>query len=368
MNKLLKHLTIWLFLGFIFIVPIITLTTPDKKINEIENKILTQLPKLSLNNIVNKRFMNEFDKYTADQFPLRSDFIKLKNSYSYSTGQREFRSIYIGKNNRLMEKFVYNKYIVDTNINTLVDLATTLKSKYNISTKLMIVPTSIAFYEEELPLWAISDNEKTAIDYISSAITDSNALNFYSPYNVLMDNKDKYIFFNTDHHWTQLGAKLAYEDMYNTKILDNSIKVSDDFYGSYYSKAILPNINGDNIYAYTNFNNFKIDIDFSKTYDSLYDENKLVGKNKYQYFLHGDPAFAVIEGNPSIDDEILIFKDSYAHSFIPFLTSNYKKIHIVDPRYYNIDYEDYLSNNRDINEILFINNIQTFNSTQIFKN
>lgn len=368
MNKLLKHLTIWLFLGFIFIIPIITLTTPDKKISDIENKILTQLPKLSFNNIVSKRFMNEFDKYTADQFPLRSDFIELKNSYSYSIGQREFRNIYIGKNSRLMEKFVYNKDIVDTNISTLVNLATSLKSKYNISTKLMIVPTSIAFYEEEIPLWAISDNEKSAIDYIDSAIADSNSFQFYSPYDILMANKDKYIFFNTDHHWTQLGAKLAYEDLYNTNILDNSIKVSDDFYGSYYSKAILPNINGDSIYAYTDFNNFKIDIDFSKNYDYLYDENKLVGKNKYQYFLHGDPAFAVIEGNASSNDEILIFKDSYAHSFVPFLTSNYKKIHIVDPRYYSIDYEEYLSKNRAINEILFLNNIQTFNSTTIFKN
>lgn len=368
MNNLLKHLTISLFLGFIFIIPIIILTTPDKKISDIENKILTQLPNLSLNNILNKRFMNEFDKYTSDQFPLRSDFIKLKNSYSYLIGQREFRNIYISKNNKLLEKFVYNKDIIDTNISTLVDLATDLKSKYNISTKLMIVPTSIAFYEEELPSWAISDNEKTAIDYIDSVITHSNSLEFYTPYNILMNNKDKYIFFNTDHHWTQLGAKLAYEDLYNTKILDNSIKVSDDFYGSYYSKAILPNINGDSIYSYNDFNNFKIDIDFSKTYNFLYDENKLIGKNKYQYFLHGDPAFAVIEGNANNNDEILIFKDSYAHSFIPFLTLNYKKIHIVDPRYYIIDYEDYLSNNRNVNEILFINNIQTFNSTQILKN
>ena len=91
--------------------------------------------------------------------------------------------------------------------------------------------------------------------------------------------------------------------------------------------------------------------------------NKLNGKNKYQYFLHGDPSFAVIYGDSNNTNEVIVFKDSYAHSLLPFLTNNYGKIHIIDPRYYNIDLEDYLNQNPNINEALFINNIQSFNST-----
>ena len=71
----------------------------------------------------------------------------------------------------------------------------------------------------------------------------------------------------------------------------------------------------------------------------------------------------MISGNKNNSNEIIVFKDSYAHSFIPFLTNNYGKIHVVDPRYYNIDLEDYLNKNPNINEALFINNIQSLNST-----
>ena len=107
-------------------------------------------------------------------------------------------------------------------------------------------------------------------------------------------------------------------------------------------------------------------MDFSETFNTLYDESKLNGKNKYQYFLHGDPGFSVIEGNSSKPNEILIFKDSYAHSFIPFLTNDYSRIHVVDPRYYSLDIDDYLNNNKNIKEVLFINNLQTFNSEEIY--
>ena len=109
-SNLLKYITIIFFLGSIFIVPIITLSSSDKKISEIENKILTQFPEFSLSSIKSKRFMKNFDNYTSDQFPFRTDFIKLKNMYSYTIGNREFRDIYIGKNGRLMKSL----YLIKT--------------------------------------------------------------------------------------------------------------------------------------------------------------------------------------------------------------------------------------------------------------
>ena len=93
-NKILKYLTIFIFLGFIFIFPIINLITPDKIISEMENKILTQMPKISFDKIKNGSFMKSFDEYTSDQFPFRENFISLKNSFSYFLGIREFRNIY----------------------------------------------------------------------------------------------------------------------------------------------------------------------------------------------------------------------------------------------------------------------------------
>lgn len=370
-NNILKYTTIVFFLGFIFIFPIINFLTEDKKINEIENKILTQLPKLSLQKIINGSFMKEADNYTSDQFPSRTEFIKIKNSYSYSLGIREFRGIYVGSNGRLMEKFIFNKEIIDKNIAQVIRLSRHLQDMYKIPSTLMVVPTSIAFYENELPNVALTDSQEDTLNYIHSRsedpITNNLFISFYSPYHVLKENKNEYIYFNTDHHWTQLGAKLAFEDMYGS-INGDYTKVIDEFYGTYFSKALLPNIKGDSIYAYKDFNNFNMKIDFNKNFDSLYDDYKLLGKNKYQYFLHGDPAIAIIEGLPdNANNEILVFKDSFAHNFVPFLASKYTKVHIIDPRYYNLDIDTYIKENENIKEVLFLNNISTFNSSLLFK-
>lgn len=366
-ENLIKYLTVFLFLGFIFIFPIINILTPDKTVSTLENKILTQMPTISLDKIKNGSFMRTFDEYTSDQFPLRKEFILMKNSVSYLTGTREFRNIYVSKDNRLLEKFIFNKDNINKNISKVNMLMDKFENEYNIKTKLMVIPTSIAFYSNELPSYAISDNQELVLNYIESKVSS-----FYTPFNILKENKEEYIYFNTDHHWTQLGAKLAYNDFYSIdEDLNTTIKnyeeVAKNFFGTYYSKAILPSIKGDTIYAYKNYNNFKITIDLSKSYDTLYAKDKLDGKNKYQYFLHGDPAYAIIEGNKKSKDEILILKDSFAHNFIPFLTKNYKKIHVIDPRYYNINLDDYLRENPGIKEALFINNIQTLNEGTFYK-
>lgn len=363
----MKKFTVIFLLFFIFITPIVTILTPDKTISSTENKILQQLPDLSLNNVLSKKFMKAFDKYASDQFPFRLSFIKIKNAYNYLIGSREFRNVYIGKNNQLFEKFTFNKSICNRNINSISIIANYLNENHNIKSKFMVIPTSIAFYENQLYDYMITDNQLDCIKYIEANFLNKTDSSFYSPFDILKSNKDKYIYFNTDHHWTQFGAKIAYEDMYKNKASGGSIPVSSSFYGTYYSKAILNLVKPDIIYSYLDYKNHNLNVDFNYSYKTLYDESKLNSKNKYQYFLHGDPAIGTVEGNKAIDKEILIFKDSFAHSFIPFLTSNYSKIHFIDPRYYNFDLKDYLSKNSNISEVLFMHNISSFNSDILYE-
>ena len=78
----------------------------------------------------------------------------------------------------------------------------------------MVVPTSIAFIDDLLPSYAITYDQNTALKYIKN----NTKTNFYTPYDILDKNKEKYIYFNTDHHWTQLGAYICYNDLYKKKM------------------------------------------------------------------------------------------------------------------------------------------------------
>jgi hypothetical protein len=56
---------------------------------------------------------------------------------------------------------------------------------------------------------------------------------------------------------------------------------------------------------------------------------------------------------------LLLVKDSYANSFIPFLAQHYKKIVVVDPRYFYDDINDIIKAN-NISQVLFLYNGNTF--------
>jgi hypothetical protein len=125
---------------------------------------------------------------------------------------------------------------------------------------------------------------------------------------------------------------------------------------------MLNNVKSDSIYSFTSVGNYKNTFD-GEVYSSLYSDDKLIGKNKYQYFLNGDPAYGIIDGDGI--GEILVLKDSFAHNFLPFMASKYEKIHVIDPRYYNLDIIDYINNNPNIEEILFLFSIGTFNDLDL---
>lgn len=354
MKKIKDYIFISAFIVFIFSFTSISILQSDKEFSSIENKILTKNPKLNLKDIKNGTYMKSFDKYIIDQFPGRISLICAKNKLQYALGYREFKNIYIGKNDRMLEKFEINK----SNINENIEMMNKIQDYFNIETVGMFIPNSIAIYNEELPKYAITDNQKELLEYIENSYNGS----FYTPYNALYENKNEYIYFKTDHHWTQLGAKIMYEDYYNKTINSKYEKVTDGFLGTYYSKTLLNSKKSDDIYAYIDFKDIKITHDGTES-NYIYDDSKLEGKNKYQYFMNGDPAVSLIEGKG--EGEILIFKDSFAHSYIPFLTNEYEKIHVLDPRYLNIDIIDYIKNT-NITKIYYIYSLSTLNSDTIF--
>jgi hypothetical protein len=125
---------------------------------------------------------------------------------------------------------------------------------------------------------------------------------------------------------------------------------------------MINSIKSDTIFSYESLGDFENTFD-GETRNSLYNNEKLIGKNKYQYFLNGDPAYGIINGTG--EGEILILKDSFAHNFLPFMAGKYEKIHVIDPRYYNKDITAYIEENDKIEEILFLFSVATFNDINL---
>ena len=82
----------------------------------------------------------------------------------------------------------------------------------------MVIPKHAELYDFPRKYQNISNSEKDSIDYIYSMLdSDVKSVDAYS---VLEAHKDEYLYFNTDHHWTGLGAYYAYTAFMDAAGLD----------------------------------------------------------------------------------------------------------------------------------------------------
>ena len=354
-----KIITVFI-IAIIIILDIIFIFSKDNKFSDLENRYLTSFPRLEVTNILNGKYMNNLESYLKDQFPLRNKFMGLKTTIEKITLKKEINNVYLSKNNYLIEK-----YNTINDKDKLIKIFNDFNNNININLKLLLVPTSISVNEEELPLFSIYDSELNDIEYIRNQI-NFDSINVYDT--LKYHNQFEDMYYHTDHHWTTDGAYYAYQKIANnfnleylTKDNFNIKKVSDKFYGTLYSKTNDYHRNSDEIYIYEKDNDLDIYYaDTDKHTMSLYEYSYLDKKDKYAMFLDNNHSIIIITNNEiNNSNELIIIKDSYANSLVPFLVNHYHKVHIIDPRYYHQKISEYISNNPNVVDGIIIYNIGT---------
>ncbi len=214
-----------------------------------------------------------------------------------------------------------------------------------------------------------ADNIKSIYQNLSNKVTPVNA------YNYLADHNDEYTYFNSDHHWTGLGAYYAYQAF--AKTTDQPVLSLDDcqenkidgFTGSFTNT--VSTLDSDYV-SYWNFP-YNVTMDITNTdgsliedYQSAYYQAAEAGQNTYGVFIVGDHPLTVMKSGSEkagTDKKIAVIKESYGNAFVPYLTYNYNEVHVIDFRYFNQNLATYCKEN-DISEVLFINGVMSAN-TQI---
>lgn len=351
-----------LFLNSFFLIGIIE---KDKVFSETENRVLSKIPKLTLDNISSGRFSKKFEKYCVDQFPFRTELVKLKTKTDLMLGKKEQNGVFISSDGYLIENFnrpdnevVYQKLLA---VNKF-----TKKYKY-INQSILIVPNASDILSDRLPKNAPALSQRKFIEDFYRDLDPS--INKIDVYDTLKSQTETPIFYKTDHHWTSEGAYQAFIKMapsMNLKVKPDYYKkilVSDSFYGTLSSKVGYYDGPGDKIHVYIPNNpGDEVVVSYieEKTKSpSLYNVSKLETKNQYELFLGGNHPLVKIKTTAKNTKTLLVLKDSYANCFVPFLTPFYSNIILVDPRYY---YEDLyeLIEMENITDILYLYNANTF--------
>ncbi len=338
---------------------------PADEFSDSERRNLSQFPEISFNTVISGDFMENFEKYTLDQFPLRDKFRTIKaliafNVFNHSTNN----DIYIEngivskieyplneeKVVRATEKFryVYEKYLKDNNTNNY----------------LTIVPDKNYFLAEE--------NGYLSMDYdkMVSLVKDNTE---FLEYVHIFDDLEISDYYKTDTHWRQekisdVAERIAAAMGTDIKAEYEEKNLNSDFYGVYYGQSALP-LSPEKIKYLVNdtLENCKVYDHQNSREMPVYDMEKAYGKDPYEMFLGGSLSLITIENEKAkTDKELVIFRDSFGSAIAPLFVEGYRKVTVVDIRYIHPNLlEKYIEfNNQDV---LFLYSTSVFNNSETIK-
>ena len=356
-----------LFVLFLVLFVGANIITKDKTFSETENRILAGKPKFTVDKLIEGRFTSKFEDYVVDQFIGRDFFTNIKISVDKFLGKKESNGVFLGKDGYLIENFSKpNEEAVNENLQAINNFSIRYK---DVKQYMIISPTAISILKNKLPMDApVMDQEAYLQSYKDKL---PYGMKFVDNYKTMYDHRNEYIYYKTDHHWTSLGAFYSYKELAKSMGLeetpDNYYKqqlVSNDFFGALSSKSGYDVKEGDkvNVYLPVNEDSQNVVVNYVEEQEktaTLYSSKALEQKDNYEVFLKGNHPLVKIQTDAKNDKTLLIFKDSYANSFIPFLVKDFSKIIVVDPRYYYEDI-DQLMQQESVDEVLYLYNANTF--------
>lgn len=365
-RKVQEQLVGIIFILTLFLFLIINVIVPDREKSVQENRMLATKPKFRLSSLISGDYDEKFEAYMDDQFVGRDMWRKLKVTVDRIGGSRLENGVYIGTNGQLLEQIeVADENHLAANIKAIKSFS---ESQSKIPVRMMLVPDAANVLNHSLPSLAKPEDQTQMFSMVRKDLGDS--VEWIDVSTELNKHKTEKIYYKTDHHWTTLGAFYAFQ------AAAPSLGIEGDLSGKYVSYAVSDSFNGMlasksgvnlgekeqiDIYVPTEEDtDLIVDyVDEGKRSTSLYDSSKLKEKDQYTVFLGGNSSLLDIRTVSTSTKRLLLVKDSFANSFIPFLTPYYREIVVVDPRYYSGTINDLMDSYR-ISEVLFLYSGNTF--------
>ena len=346
----MKRFIVILFILIPALITVCVFAIPDREVSELENRSLMTADNIS-SNIKDGEFQENIESFLSDQFPFRDELAFAQAGLKFLIGQRDIGKAYICKDGRLIQKITDD----DIDKKAITSYAKKInRIAENNKVYVMYVPSAEIQLKNELPSGAPVYDFSSLYNELTANLKNADCIDLRNSLNSVN------CYYKTDHHWNEEGAYRAYETFCVAK--NESAKpfksfnfsvVSEDFRGTLFSKApivktmdeiILPGVEGLTVTADGK------EIDF-------YDMSALETKDKYNVFQGGNHGIVEIENNKAKSNKtLLILKDSFANSFVPYIAGDYKKIIMLDERYTFISLDDYVKTTKP-DEILVLKEI-----------
>lgn len=384
-------------------------------VSEFENRTLTSYPEFALGDFVDGAYTSQVSLWYADTYPIREPLVRAnfavkslygiqpetqliggnrtsdelppegerttepqrEHSHDVSMPDARIRAaeiedqivdgLYVdATTGSAYTLYYFDQSATEQYADVINDAAKLLDGKADVYSVLLPTNAGVMLSDETLAKLGVP-NQEQAIDYFYSLMND----NVYTAdtFDKLYEHRDEYLYFHTDHHWTQLAAFYAYTAFCETKGIEPppydewEELVFKPYHGEYeefvtgvalaedYVSARIPQ--GTNEMEY-----WVDDTDESSKMDGpvISDlTNDDADSNKYNCFVCGNRPLSHIH-NPKVTDgsSCLVIKDSFGNPFVSVMVDNYEDIYTIDFRYTNQKLVD-LVERYGIKDVIFEN-------------
>ena len=336
--KLHEIVTCILFCGFIGIMGIVYLLMPKQEFSELEKRQLAAFPVLNWETLTSGKFGSDLETYMADHMPGRDFFVGLGAYYDLATGQQPSKDILVADGDRLVEApVVWNQTQVEKNMRYINNLAQTLGQNVDF----ILVPSAGYMLRDSILGIHDSYQDDAFIDAIYDLAGDGvRCMDLLSVYQNTPNRGD--LYYRTDHHWTSLGAWIAYSSYMQCLERDYArqeyftVESCQGFRGSTYSRSALWLTKAEEIQLW---HGSRLTVENSTTgqHDSVFYRDRLQETDMYTVYLDGNqPLVRIYNENNAGKGKILVIRDSYANCIGPFLAESYEEVVMIDLRYYRM--------------------------------
>ena len=345
---------------------------PHRDFSEVENTTLQTFPRASssgkfLDQVWNGKFMAALKEFYTDQFPFRDQMVAAKAGVELALGKGENNAVILGKDGYLIKRIEYSEDELDklrANLAAVSDFRVTVGKPVTFA----LAPRAIDVLGTYLPGICSADRAeavwKIVDTYADGSFGDQPTLLSLREVLEPLADAGEPVWYRTDHHWTTLGAYHAYAALgelcgYMPAAQDSFIQelAAADFLGTTYSASGFYWVDGEEMYfwRYPGDETYTVEIlandEVIQTLKGFYDRSYLEKKDKYAAFLSSNNAHMRVS-NGEDKPTLLLIKDSFAHSVVPFLAQHYT-LEILDLRYYRKTVASFLETH-EVDRILIL--------------
>ncbi len=354
-----------LFCVFIFGFGAALILSPSRDFSDQENRFLAQFKAPTLKTLRSGEFMEKFEDYVTDQFPLRDQWIQLKAYSERALGKQENNKVYFGTDGQTL--FAQFNAPSPGDLEQKVGFVNALGQNLTVPVYFSLVPDKSWVWADLLPANAPNADDGSTIQQAAELCGDE--ITFIDLRGPLTGTEDS--FYRTDHHWTTMGAYRGYLGLMQGMgdsggIYDYPLTLcSDSFYGTTYSSSGAAWVEPDSIYAVIPEGGTGGRVTVDRYPEGvaipggLYYPEKLEVKDKYAYFLGGNQPLCVIKNPDAAGGRLLVIRDSYSDSLAPFLAEEFQEVHLFDLRYNNTALTQYVADN-GIDQVLVLYSAANF--------